>query len=140
MSVHIRFFEPADYDAVIELWRASEGISLREDVDSREAIARYLERNANLSFVAVEEGAIVGAVLCGTDGRRGYLQHLAVDPNRRGGGIGKALAQHAFDALNAVGIRKCHLMVVQGNTRALAFWRAMGWLERGDIVLMSRGE
>lgn len=137
--MRIRTFEPGDYDAVLELWRASEGIALRDDVDSREAIARYLERNPNLSFVAFEDDTIVGAVLCGTDGRRGYLQHLAVDASRRRGGVGRALAERAFDALVAIGVNKCHLMVVQGNERALEFWRSMGWSERGDIVLMSRG-
>jgi len=78
-------------------------------------------------------------VPCGTDGRRGYLQHLAVDPNHRRSGAGRALAEHAFQALVAIGIRKCHLMVVEGNERALGFWRSMGWSERGDVLLMSRG-
>ena len=132
----IRELAPADYDQVIALWRSIEGIVLRE-VDERPAIERYLERNAGLSYVACDGERIVGAVLCGTDGRRGYLQHLAVAPTHRRRGIGRRLVICALASLVARGIMKCHLMLLPDNEDALAFWKAAGWEERGDVMLMS---
>jgi ribosomal protein S18 acetylase RimI-like enzyme len=129
-------FLPADYDEVMVLWASSEGLTLRE-ADSRDAVERYLSRNPGLSFVARDEGQVVGAVLAGTDGRRGYLQHLAVAPSHRGQGTGRALAERAVGRLRALGIAKCHLMVRQENAGARAFWEHLGWSERGDITLMS---
>jgi ribosomal protein S18 acetylase RimI-like enzyme len=134
--IEIVQFLPADYDEVRALWSSSEGLTLRE-ADSRDAIERYLARNPCLSFVARDEGQVVGAVLTGTDGRRGYLQHLAVAPSHRGQGLGRALAERAVEALRALGIAKCHLMVRQENAQARAFWAHVGWSERGDITLMS---
>lgn len=134
--IEIVSFKPLDYDAVIALWRASEGLTLR-DADSREAITSYLVRNPGLSFVARDNGQIVGAVLAGTDGRRGYLQHLAVALSHRRQGLGRTLAERAVEALKALGIVKCHLMVRQDNSQARAFWAHLGWSDRSDITLMS---
>ena len=135
--IEIAPFDLHDYDEVMALWSQTEGLTLR-DADSREAITCYLGRNPNLSFVARDQGRLVGAVLAGTDGRRGYLQHLAVAPSHRGQGLGRVLAERAVAALRALGIEKCHLMVRQENAPARAFWERLGWSERGDIILMSR--
>jgi ribosomal protein S18 acetylase RimI-like enzyme len=121
------------------LWCNTEGLTLRE-ADSREAIARYLGRNPGLSFVARDAGQLVGAVLAGTDGRRGYLQHLAVAPSHRGRGVGRALAERAVEALRSLGVTKCHLMVRQENAAARAFWEHLGWQDRADVVLMSHAD
>ena len=135
--IHIREFAARDYDEVIHLWHATEGIVLRT-VDERPFVEQYLRQNPGLSFVACDEDRrIVGAVLCGTDGRRGYLQHLAVVPAHRGHGIGRTLAERAVAALAEQHIEKCHIMVVQGNTAARAFWARLGWIERSDISVMS---
>jgi len=134
--IEIAPFDPRDYDEVMALWSQTEGLTLR-DADSREAITRYLGRNPNLSFVARDQGRLVGVVLAGTDGRRGYLQHLAVAPSHRGQGLGRVLAERAVAALRPLGIEKCHLMVRQENAPARAFWERLGWSERGDIILMS---
>jgi ribosomal protein S18 acetylase RimI-like enzyme len=138
MPVALREFTAQDYDAVIALWRSADGVTLR-DADSRTSIADYLVRNAGLSFVAVDvdEDRLVGAVLCGTDGRRGYLQHMAVTTSHQRRGIGRALAERCLAALRERGILKCHLMVVTTNSTALAFWSTLGWAERTDIRLMS---
>ena len=136
MSVHIREFEPGDYDAALALWSAAEGVVLR-DADTREAIERYLARNPGTSFVAVDGARVVGTVLAGHDGRRGFVHHLTVAPTHRRHGVGRALAERAIAALDALGIRKCHLMVLPENTGARAFWAASGWHERPDVVLMS---
>jgi ribosomal protein S18 acetylase RimI-like enzyme len=137
--IEIAHFLPADYDEGMALWCNTEGLTLRE-ADSREAIIHYLARNPGLSFVARDEVRLVGAVLAGTDGRRGYLQHLAVAPSHRGRGLGRALAGRAVEALRAFGIAKCHLMVRQENAPARAFWKHLGWAERADVTLMSHAD
>src|SRR4051812_18186156 len=113
--IDIREFVAADYDAVCALWRASPGVVLR-DADAREPLIAYIARNPGLSFVAVDDAYLVGAVLCGTDGRRGYLQHLAVAPTHQRRGVGRRLAERSVAALAARGIDKCHLMVLADNS------------------------
>ena len=96
-----------------------------------------MARNPGLSFIALDDGLLIGAVLDGTDGRRGYLQHLTVSPSHRGQGIGKALLQAATSALHAIGIDKTHLMVLADNADAMAFYRHLGWSDRSDVRLFS---
>ncbi len=135
-TIIIREMTMADYDAAMALWQRTEGMGLRP-ADAPEHIARYLARNPGLSFVAMDGDRLVGTVLCGHDGRRGYLQHLAVERAYRGQGIGKALVERVLNALRDVGIRKCHLFVIKENQAAIAFWRHIGWELRQDIVTMS---
>lgn len=125
-----------DYDAVIRLWLQTEGMSVR-DADSRENIALYLDRNPNLSFVAISEGNIIGAVLVGTDGRRGYLQHLAVLPQFRGQRIGYQLISQSINALAKIGIPKTHLFVYDDNLNAQKFYEKLGWFPRDNIRMYS---
>ena len=131
-------FEPQDYEQVMALWQGTEGLTLR-DVDSREAVLAYLARNPGLSFVARAGDVVVGAVLAGSDGRRGYLQHLAVARLYRGQGIGRALAERVIEALRGAGVAKCHLMIRRENEPAKAFWEHLGWTGREDISVMSHG-
>ena len=109
-SINIRPMTADDYDEVADLWRNTEGIGLDEHVDAREGIAGYLARHPGLSFVARQEGRIVGAVLCGHDGRRGYLHHLAVAAAWRRKGIGRALVEACLTGLGSVGIPKCKIV------------------------------
>lgn len=125
-----------DYDAVMGLLTAMSGVRLR-DADSREATARYLERNPGLSFVALVDGALAGCVMCGHDGRRGYLQHLAVSQNFRRQGIGSALVEACLTRLEGFGILKTHIDVLVGNQPAHDFWRRQGWHQRDDIFRYS---
>ena len=134
--IELREFLPADYDAVVALWRSAEGVVMR-DADEREPLSAYLEQHRGLSFVATQDDMVVGAVLCGTDGRRGYLQHVAVAETHRRRGIGKALVDQSIRALAERGIDKCHLMVLADNTQAQAFWSRVGWKDRSDVRLMS---
>lgn len=127
----------ADYDEALALWQATEGLGLSA-ADSREAITRYLARNPGMSFVArADGGELVGAVLCGHDGRRGYLHHLVVRPGYRGHGLGRDLAEHCLAALRAEGIDKCHLFVKRSNIAGQTFWQRTGWTER-NLILMSK--
>jgi ribosomal protein S18 acetylase RimI-like enzyme len=125
-----------DYDAVLHLWSATEGIQLRT-ADSRAAIAAYLERNPESSFVARVGGEVVGAVLCGHDGRRGYIHHLAVAPAHRRRGLGTALVQRALATLERQGIAKCLAFVLATNKDGFAFWARAGWERRRDLGVVS---
>lgn len=134
--VKIRKMDIADYDEVIALWGQTEGMRIR-DADSRESIASYLERNPDLSFVALIGNKIVGAVLVGTDGRRGYLQHLAVSTHFRGKKLGRELVNQAVKSLAKIGIPKTHLFVYNDNINAQQFYERLGWFIRDEIRMYS---
>lgn len=122
----------ADYDEVQTLLRATPGLTWRT-ADARPAIERYLVRNPGLSFVARCETQLVGCVLCGHDGRRGYLQHLAVNPKYQKGGVGRQLVERCLTALQQLGIEKVHLDVLIENQAAQQFWQHLGWSRRDDL-------
>ena len=135
--VQIAPMQANDYDEVLALWKSSEGITI--DVsDSRQAIQAYLSRNPGLSFIARDKGILVGAVLGGHDGRRGFLHHLAVAPAYRRKGTGRSLSERVLASLEKLGLLKCHLFVHAGNRNALAFWESAGWSRRSDIVTFSK--
>ncbi len=115
-----------DYDQAYRLWSQSEGLCLGDD-DSRDRIQVYLRRNAGLCFVAVSEGKLVGTVLCGHDGRRGVLRHLAVLQGHRGKGVARALIKAGLTGLGRSNIRKCNLYVEDYNPDGLRFWEHLGW-------------
>lgn len=137
MSIKFRGMTQGDFPQVIELWQACEGIGLSAD-DTQEGIGSYLAHNPGLSFVAEDDNRVVGAVLVGQDGRRGYLNHLAVKPSHRNTDIGSELVKASLDALRAMGIRKCHIFVFTENLGALTFWKKVGWEERSDLKILSR--
>ena len=134
--MNIRPMTMADYDAVMGLMHGTPGVAMRA-ADTPEAIARYLARNPDLSLVAEDDDGLIGCVFCGHDGRRGYLHHVVVAPNRRGQGVGRALVSRALDGLAALGILKAHLDVFADNDPAIEFWEATGWQRRHDIVRFS---
>lgn len=136
MTITISLFTTADYDEAYALWSVTPGIGL-SSVDSREAIKWYLDENPGTSFIAREDGRLVGAVLCGTDRRRGYLNHLAVAPSHRSHSIGRDLVSHCLRALRARGIVKCHIFVYRDNSEGAAFWERIGWKKRTDLDIMS---
>ena len=126
-----------DIPAALLLWQGLPGIGLRE-ADRPTALAKYLARNPDSSFVAInEEDKLVGVSLAGHDGRRGYLHHVAVNPDYRNLGLGRKLVDACLRALKAEGIEKCHLWVKVDNTAGKSFWNHVGWRERTDIALMS---
>ena len=137
MSVVIREMSIQDYGEVLALWRVSEGVGL-SDADSEESIARYLDRNPGLSFVARDGEHLVGAVLCGHDGRRGYIHHLAVGKSHRRQGLGRALVERCLSALKRDGIGKCHIFVFADKQDTITFWKSIGWTQRVELVMMSQ--
>lgn len=136
LSIRFAAMEPKHYEAALDLWRQCEGIVLR-GADGRDGVERFLERNPGLSLVAMENGRLVGAILCGHDGRRGYLYHLAVAKNRRDRGIGSELVIRCLDRLARLGIEKVHVDVLGENSNAQAFWSTLGWHRRGDLIRYS---
>jgi N-acetylglutamate synthase len=124
-EVKIRTMVLDDYEEVARLWSATEGLSLSDD-DSREGIAIYLKRNAGLCFVSVDSEKIVGTVLCGHDGRRGILRHLAVAREFRKNGLARLLIRASLDALAGEGIKKCNIFVMDFNVAGLRFWEHIG--------------
>ena len=125
-----------DHDALMQLWLSCPGLSLRE-ADSRSATGRYLQRNPGLSFVAMQQQAIVGSLMAGHDGRRGYIQHLAVAPGLRRQGIASRLAEHCLAALKQQGIEKSHVHVLNANQVGRDFWSRRGWVHRDEIEMYS---
>ena len=122
----------AHYDQVADLMQRTPGVAIR-DADSREATKRYLERNPSLSYVAVAADRVIGCAMCGHDGRRGYLQHVVVDPAYRGQGIAHEMVMRCLDGLEALGIFKTHIDVFRTNDVANSYWTRRGWKKRVDI-------
>lgn len=136
MTCQISEMTIQDYDEAYTLWQRCEGIGLSE-ADSRCGIEAFLKHNPGLSFTARTDEGVAGTVLCGSDGRRGYLYHLAVDPSCRRMGIGQALMERSLSALRARGIQRCHIMVFKDNENGLVFWQTEGWKLRKDIAILS---
>jgi len=130
-------FTMKDYQKVIALWKSCEGIGL-SSADSEDSIKSYLKRNRGMSFVARNKDGIIGAVLCGHDGRRGYLHHLAVHADFRNQGIGRSLVEKCTSALHSIGIQKCHLFIFNSNENGIRFWEKIGWNHRKDIGVISK--
>jgi N-acetylglutamate synthase len=126
MKYKIRQMKIADYPKICSLWEKSEGLYLDES-DSLEAISLYLRRNRGICFVACEGEKIIGTVLCGHDGRRGILRHLAVDSKHRHKGIALELVNRSMSALANAGIRRCTAFVLDENVKGLGFWQHIGW-------------
>jgi putative acetyltransferase len=131
----VRVFRIEDYDAVVALWRRTEGVGLNES-DTRPAIAAYLRRTPRFSFVAEKNGRVVGAVLCGHDGRRGYLHHLAVAGRHRQRGIGRQLVNACLAKLRLAGIQKCNIFIFADNAAGMKFWKHTGWKLRTELRVM----
>jgi len=128
----IRVMTMDDYDGVIDLMKRTPGVTFR-DADSRESTSKYLQRNPGMSFVAEVAGILCACVMCGHDGRRGYLQHLVVLPQYRRQGIANTLVERCLSTLEQHGILKCHLDVIKTNAAAADYWHSQGWQLRTDI-------
>ena len=108
------------------------------EADSRENLNKFLLRNKGMSFCCKKENRIVGTVLCGHDGRRGYIYHVTVAEGYRGRGIGSMLVDKSLQKLRKEGIGKCHLFVFNDNKVGNAFWSSIGWTKRDDLFIYSK--
>ena len=129
----IRVMTIDDYDGVYALWKKIKGFGIRSIDDSREGVERFLKRNPTTSVVAVEDGKVVGSILCGHDGRRGCLYHVCVHEDYRMHGIGRAMVVHCMNALQQEGINKVSLIAFTKNDIGNAFWKQIGWTKREDL-------
>ena len=129
----IRTMTIEDYEGVKALWLSIKGFAIRSLDDSREGVARFLVRNPSSSVVAVEDGQIVVAMLCGHDGRRGCLYHVCVAEDYRMRGIGRRMVVFCMEALKAEQINKVSLIAFTANDVGNAFWRQIGWTRREDL-------
>lgn len=136
--MQIRLMRLEDYSRVYQLWLSCKGMGLNDLDDSPEGIERYLRRNPETCFVAQEDGRIVGVILSGHDGRRGFIHHTAVHPDHRGKGIGTALVEEAMAALDRCGIHKAALVVFARNQAGNDFWERRGFTSREDLVYRNR--
>lgn len=129
----IRTMTIEDYDAVFDLWVNTDNMGLRSLDDSREGISLFLRRNPETSFVAIEDGLLIGTILCGHDGRRGYIYHTVVRQDYRNQGVATQLIEAAMSALRAEGITRVCLNVMVTNEQGQAFWQKRGW-EKKDFL------
>ena len=129
----VRVMKIEDYDQIYALWSKIKGFGIRSIDDSREGIERFLKRNPTTSVVAEEDGKIVGAILCGHDGRRGCFYHVCVDEEYRMQGIGKSMVVFAMEALKEEKINKVSLIAFTKNDIGNAFWKEIGWTKREDL-------
>lgn len=129
----IRTMTAEDYDGVYALWMSIKGFAIRSVDDSRDGVTRFLKRNPTTSVVAEEDGKIVGAILCGHDGRRGCLYHVCVKEEYRMRGIGRRMVAFAMEKLKAEQISKVSLIAFTVNDIGNAFWNRIGWTRRLDL-------
>lgn len=136
--MEIRKMNNKDYDAVYQLWMSCSGMGLNNLDDSREGISKFLQRNPDTCFVAEENEQIIGIILAGSDGRRGYIYHTAVHPEQRRKGIAKNLVETELNALEQIGIHKAALVAFERNESGNQFWEKMGFTVREDLVYRNK--
>lgn len=127
-----------DYEEIYDLWLNVPGMGLNTTDDSKEGIEKYLNRNSDTCFVAVNNNEIVGVIMSGHDGRRGYIHHTAVKVSQQNRGTGSALVDAALEALRREGINKVALVVFEKNSIGNEFWEKRGFTSRGDLVYRNK--
>lgn len=134
----IRIMTIKDYEKVYELWMSCAGIGLNDLDDSKAGIKKFLYRNPDTCFVAEIGEKIVGSIIVGNDGRRGYIYHAAVDKLYQNQGIGKCLVENAMSALKKIGINKVALVAFSKNEMGNVFWEKMGFTVRDDLIYRNK--
>ena len=133
MDINIRVMNEGDIEKVRTLWMSIKGLGIRSIDDSYEGVKKFMERNPKTSIVAETDGEIVGAILCGHDGRRGCFYHVCVREDMRRHGIGRDMATAAMRALQNEGINKVELVAFKSNEVGNRFWNGVGWKQRTDL-------
>ena len=136
--MNIRKMTIDDYDEIYTLWMSCAGMGLNNFDDSRDGIDKFINRNPDTCFVALIENKIVGVILAGNDGRRGFIYHTAVSPRFRKQGIGRKLVDTAMLALKQCGINKVALVVFDKNIDGNAFWESLGFSVRNDLTYRNK--
>lgn len=136
--MNFRLMQISDYDSIYNLWKNTPGMGLNSVDDSKEGIEKFLKRNPSTCFIAEENEKIVGVIMAGNDGRRGYIYHIAVLPEFRGKHIAKTLVENAMAALEKEGITKVALVVFEKNKNGNGFWEKIGFTVRNDLIYRNR--
>ena len=136
--MNFRLMDINDYHEVYTLWLHTPGMGLNTIDDSKQGIEKYLKRNPTTCFVAVDYNKIIGVILSGHDGRRGFIHHTTVDPTYRRKGIGRSLVEHAMKALDDEGINKVSLVVFSKNETGNGFWDRIGFTCREDLTYRNK--
>lgn len=136
--MEIRNMVIEDYNEVYKLWLSCAGMGLNDIDDSRAGIEKFLKRNPETCFVAEENGEIIGVIMVGNDGRRGYIYHTAVSPKERGRGIATRLVDRALSSLKKLGIIKVALVVFNKNEKGNSFWEQRGFVKREDLAYRNK--
>lgn len=130
----LRAMQIEDYEQVYKLWMTIDGFGIRSIDDSYEGVERFLRRNPTTSVVALnKEAQVIGAILCGHDGRRGCFYHVCVHKDYRKHGIGKAMAVFCMKVLQEEHINKVSLIAFKSNVVGNTFWQKVGWTFREDL-------
>ena len=132
-NMQIRTMTIADYEKVFALWMSCKNMGFNDIDDSKEGIARFLERNPNTSFVAMENDELLGIILGGHDGRRGYIYHMSVAEKYRKKGIGSSLVEKCLASFKNEKISKVALLVFKYNEAGNSFWEKQGFILREDV-------
>lgn len=132
-KVIIREMTMEDYNTVYALWMEIHGFGIRSIDDSKEGVERFIRRNPTTSMVATVQEKIVGAILCGHDGRRGCLYHVCVQEKYRKHGIGQQMVRACLIALKEEHINKVNLIAFQKNEVGNRFWQELDWTFREDV-------
>ena len=132
-NMQIRTMTIHDYEKVYALWMSCKNMGFNDIDDSKEGISRFLERNPNTSFVAMENDELLGIILGGHDGRRGYIYHMSVAENHRKKGIGSSLVEKCLESFKNEKISKVALLVFKYNEAGNAFWEKQDFILREDV-------
>ena len=136
MNYSTRTMHPSDYEQALQLWQSLPGMGL-SSADEKENILDFLQKNPSTCFVTLKDGNLIGTILGGSDGRRGYIYHLAVQQCEQNKGLGKKLMELCLNEFRKSDIQKCHIFVISDNAEGIAFWEKVGWQLRDDILVMS---
>ena len=131
---NIRKMQILDYENIYALWLSCKGMGLNNVDDSKDGIKKFLDRNPDTCFIAEVNKKIVGVIMAGHDGRRGFIYHTAVHPEYRRQGIARKLVESAMNALKECGINKVALVVFAKNQDGNCFWEKIGFTVRDDLV------
>ncbi|MGM9972047.1 MAG: GNAT family N-acetyltransferase [Anaeroplasmataceae bacterium] len=136
--MNIRLMKIEDYKEVYNLWINTKGMGLNKTDDSEEGIKKYLARNPNTCFVAEDNNKLIGVIMSGHDGRRGFIYHVVVKEEYQKRGLGKKLVNTALEALDREGINKVALVVFSKNDNGNKFWESLGFSSRGDLIYRNK--
>ncbi|MFZ1322621.1 MAG: GNAT family N-acetyltransferase [Ignavibacteria bacterium] len=124
------------FEKIKNFWETTDGIKLTIG-DSKEELESYLKRNKGMSFICKNKDDLIGTILCGHDGRRGFIYHLAVHKDYRKENIATTLIEMSLDQLRSAGIKRCMIMADEVNESGKSFWLKMNWRKRDDLKMFS---